>query len=390
MVHCSSLLLLSHSLPHFPFIISPTVPFPLPLRYGAPPHDEGYLHWTHSVLPHWTPEVTARHRKDPYVAPGDPGVTFHPHRPLYSSHDPEVLHLQMQEMASMLVDVVVVSWWGAKHKNTSIDGQGVGSDHCMPAILDAAEAAGLQVAIHMEPYPLRSEHSVHDDLKYLIAEYGKHPAFYRHPVTGQGLVYAYDSYHMTKKQWQTLLTFEGKKSIRDTPLDCIFLGLVLDSIADTVESGFDGAYSYFAADGFSQAATHERWPSYVTGMTASNMLFVPAVAPGYDDTRLRPWNGVNKRPRKKGEYYRNSWKAAMNTGVKVISLTSYNEWGEGSQVEPARVFTTNKGERLPGYGETETGDDDGQEMMYVRLTTEMAKMWKEGRGGPTPRHGELR
>ena len=152
--------------------------------YGAPPHDVGYLHWTHSVLPHWTPEVTNQHRKEPYVAPGDPGITYYPSRGLYSSHDSDVLEAQMAEMAEMGVEVVVVSWWGQKHKNSSVreqpctsrprcrievqsrrthrlslshslcvlsqmDGQGVGSDHCMPAILDAAEKAGVKVAIHV-------------------------------------------------------------------------------------------------------------------------------------------------------------------------------------------------------------------------------------------------
>ena len=161
-------------------------------------------------------------------------MTFHPFRPLYSSHDPDTLLIQMREMKGMLVDVVVVSWWGAKHKNTSMDGQGVGSDHCMPAILDAAQAAGLQVAVHLEPYPLRSEYSVHEDLEYLNGEYGSHPAWYRHPVTRQCLIYAYDPYHMTVGQWQSLLTPTGRLSIRETPLDCIFLGLVLDSLTDTI------------------------------------------------------------------------------------------------------------------------------------------------------------
>ena len=33
-----------------------------------------------------------------------------------------------------------------------MDGQGVGSDHCMPAILDAAEKAGVKVAIHVRSH----------------------------------------------------------------------------------------------------------------------------------------------------------------------------------------------------------------------------------------------
>ena len=88
--------------------------------YGAPPHDAGYLHWTHSVLPHWTAEVTEQHRKDPYVAPGDPGVTHYPSRGLYSSHDSATLEVQMEEMADMGAEVAVVSWWGQKHKNSSV------------------------------------------------------------------------------------------------------------------------------------------------------------------------------------------------------------------------------------------------------------------------------
>ena len=367
--------------------------------YGAPPQDASYLHWTHSVLPHWTPSITAQHRSSPYIAPGDPGVTYHPHRPLYSSHDPHTLHLQMQEIRATHTDVVVVSWWGVRHRNTSMDGQGVGSDHCMPNILDAAAAAGLRVAVHLEPYPLRSEYSIREDLEYLVAEYGQHPAWYRHPRTGQGLVYAYDPYHLTVQQWQSLLTPTGAHSIRHTPLDCIFLGLVLDSLHDTIAGGFDGAYSYFAASGFTQASTPSRWVRYREEAEAAGLVFVPAVAPGYDDTRLRPWNGVNRRERRKGGYYRDMWEAAVRAGVQVVSVTSYNEWGEGTQIEPARVFMTDQGDRLKGYGETEEGDEDGEEMMYIRLTRQLAAQWKgievgeeEGRGEDTPaeRHAELR
>jgi hypothetical protein len=32
------------------------------------------------------------------------------------------------------------------------------------------------------------------------------------------------------------------------------------------------------------------------------------------------------------------WKKAMNAAPHVVSITSYNEWGEGTQIEPARSF----------------------------------------------------
>jgi glycoprotein endo-alpha-1,2-mannosidase len=29
------------------------------------------------------------------------------------------------------------------------------------------------------------------------------------------------------------------------------------------------------------------------------------------------------------------WEAALATGARVVSITSINEWGEGTQIEPA-------------------------------------------------------
>jgi glycoprotein endo-alpha-1,2-mannosidase len=345
--------------------------------YGAPPTDVGYLHWTHSVLPHWQQDITDMHRKEPYIAPGDPGVSFYPSRGLYSSRDPVILDVQMAEMRSMQVDVVVVSWWGAKHKNNSIDGQGVGSDHCIPVILDAAAKHNLSVAFHLEPYPLRSEYSVKDDLQYIWQQYGSHPAFYRHPVTGQCLVYAYDSYHMTTAQWQKLLLPGTSMSIRGTEHDCIVIGLVLDDMTYLTASGFDGAYSYFAAEAFTRAATPSLWPQYNATAAAADLLFIPCIGPGYDDTRLRPWNRVNIKHREKGKYYNRMWSAAVNLSVPVVAVTSYNEWGEGTQIEPARPFRTDKDELLKGYNEkADGGKPDNGDLRYVNATRRWARTWR--------------
>ena len=63
---------------------------------------------------------------------------------------------------------------------------------------------------------------------------------------------------------------------------------------------------------------------------------------------------------------------------------------EGTQLEPARVFVTDKGDRLMGYGETEEGEEDEQEMMYVDLTRQLASEWKRLELQPSSAHAELR
>ncbi len=62
---------------------------------------------------------------------------------------------------------------------------------------------------------------------------------------------------------------------------------------------------YFAADGFSYGSTTRNWPGLQTSsrqhisMSGSNrpLLFMPSVGPGYHDTAVRPWNGINTHAR---------------------------------------------------------------------------------------------
>ena len=169
-----------------------------------------------------------------------------------------------------------------------------------------------------------------DDLEYIFEQYGDHPAFYRHPTTNQCLVYAYDSYHMTPQQWKQLLSPDGSMTIRGTEHDCIFIALVLDMIDEGVQGQFDGVYSYFAATDFTRATHTSQWKGYVKEAVQHNMLFIPSVAPGYDDTRLRPWNDMATRARQHGAYYDQMWRAAIDSGASIIAVTSYNEWGQPS------------------------------------------------------------
>lgn len=67
----------------------------------------------------------------------------------------------------------------------------------------------------------------------------------------------------------------------------------------------------------------------------SNKPFVATVMPGYDDLLYR--NG-HFRDRENGNYYRAGWDTAINYQPKAIILTSWNEWYEGSQLEPSQGY----------------------------------------------------
>lgn len=49
--------------------------------------------------------------------------------------------------------------------------------------------------------------------------------------------------------------------------------------------------------------------------------------------------------------YRHSWEAAAASGAHAISITSWNEWGEGTQIEPCQNWTDpDTGKAYKDYG----------------------------------------
>jgi len=92
-------------------------------------------------------------------------------------------------------------------------------------------------------------------------------------------------------------------------------------------------------------------------------VFIPTVGPGYNDLKIRPWNAESLVERDSGAYYSQMWDWAVSgiNGAGTISITSFNEWGEGTQIEPAVA--------KEGY---ETPDID-----YMEKTKELIENWRK-------------
>ena len=75
------------------------------------------------------------------------------------------------------------------------------------------------------------------------------------------------------------------------------------------------------------------------GVPIAAPVRVPAsssnLGPGYD-ARLATRHEV-VRERNDGRTYDRMWKTALRAGADIVTITSYNEWQEGTQIEPARI-----------------------------------------------------
>ncbi len=254
--------------------------------YGTARLDGGFHHW----------------RQNGARPPQRIASAFYPARGVYSSSDLFVVGAQMREIASTGVDQVSVSWWG----------RASAEDARLGLVAATARMVGLEVAAHIEPYGGRDGASVEQDIAYLRA-YG---------ITD---VYVYRSDERPAEEWAAM-------NERIGPPMRVFAQTGLAGLA--AAGGFDGLYTYdiLVFDGGKLRR--------ICGQARrAGLLCAPSVGPGYHARRAVGDRRV--KPRRKGATYDRMWRAALAAGADVVTITSYNEWHEGTQIEPARA--------RPGY-----------------------------------------
>jgi hypothetical protein len=105
-------------------------------------------------------------------------------------------------------------------------------------------------------------------------------------------------------------------------------------IANTLDAGwvegshFDGLYNY--------ATLHLDYKSFGWARSLPpDTLYVPSVLPGFSARRIA-YPADTYVPRLGGNTYNEQWKAALGTGIQpeLVTITSFNEWHEGSMIEP--------------------------------------------------------
>ena len=294
--------------------------------YATTTVDGFYKHWNHDVFVR---------DEAPRAFPGgtDIGANFFPQLGCYSSNDSSVIATHMKQLRQAGIGVLCLSWWGADSF----------SDSAVAGILDAAAREGIEVCFHLEPFEGRNAETSRQAIRTILDRYGHHKAFHRVSAHGnRPLFYVYDSYLTPADEWATILAPAGERTIRGTPYDAIVIALWVgeDDSAFVLEGHFDGFYTYFATDGFTYGSTAANWERLVQWARANGKISILCVGPGYSDTRIRPWNAQNWRGRAAGAYYDEMFETALRAGPSMVGITSFNEWHEGTQIEPAVPMRT--------------------------------------------------
>jgi hypothetical protein len=249
--------------------------------YGTLADDGTYLHWG----------------QDGHAPPDNIASSYYPAEGLYSSGDPAVIAQQMAEIRAAGIDQIAVSWWG----------RGSTEDKRLPEVMAAAHRDGIAVAVHIEPYANRSVASIVADVAYLRG-------------LGISTFYVYRAFDLPVSDWQAAmpaLHAGGGLFLAQTGL-----------VGQAAAAGFDGIYTYdiltFSGDKFARlcAEAHRR-----------HLICAPSVGPGY--LARRGDGDPRVKPRRNGATYDRMWRSAIAAHADQITITSFNEWHEGTQIEPA-------------------------------------------------------
>ena len=248
--------------------------------YGSPSQDGAYQHW----------------HQNGHTPPSDIASSFYPARGVYSSSDTKVLDAQLREIARAGIGEIVTSWWG----------RGSAEDARLPAVIRAARAHGVTVAAHLEPYGGRTIDGTALDIAYLRA-------------LGIRDFFVYHATDFTATEWQPFTaTLSGVRLFAQTPL-----------VGFAKAGGFQGVYTYdiltYRGRTFARLCNQAH---------RQHLLCAPSVGPGYSARRATGDTRVVAR--RGGNTYDAMWRAALGAHADVATITSYNEWLEGPQIEPAR------------------------------------------------------
>jgi glycoprotein endo-alpha-1,2-mannosidase len=268
-----------------------------------------------------------------------------PRAGLYRSDDPKVIaeHLAQSRRASL--DFWAVSWWGPDS----------GTDRTLrEAILKHPDAGQLRYAVLYEStgrlggFDRPRYDNLLEDLAYLEKHYFKHPHYLR--INGRPVLFVYLSREYFRGRGLDELA-EVRKQFPDVYIvgDDVFGS---EYQAEWAKQ-FDAVTSY---DVYGQStgphkatnrAVEALATNYANAKSVANSAgtaFVPAVAPGYNDTAVRPGHPgtarylIDQPKSKEGDLFRALIRKAALPNIdercgRLMMVTSFNEWYEDSQIE---------------------------------------------------------
>jgi len=280
---------------------------------------------------HWQEEG---HDPDTFIQPGrrDIASKNYPMLDAYDSLDPDVIDLHIQQSVNAGIDAWIVSWWG---DNTEIR-----------TICDriAALQSPLKIAAYYEKIPGCSEQfcfelpgreriaAASTDITSLLEALAHDPAWLT--VEGEPVLFVY-----IRAMTQGLFLWDRIIQEIEAAYPVFISGdASLTQLWPLVTPGFDQMHIYNPTWQMRYMGERTlRYGAFCEAARSRGHSCALTVIPGYDDSAL-PSRDPIVIDRENGALYQRLWATAVDADPDWILITSFNEWHEGSEIEPSLEF----------------------------------------------------
>ena len=284
--------------------------------YMAKPHSRIWgWHWTMGTF---DPESRANAR--PNIA-----SHYHPIIGPYDSADPDVLEYHGFLMKLAGIDGVVVDWYG------TVDYLDYGINHRNTALfLDQAGRTGLDFAVCYEDETIprlikagrldagkRVDHARHE-ISWLAENWFARPSYLK--LGGQAVLLSFGQSGLSNSEWQDVSA--------GLPAKLVYLSE--HERRNAAAGAFDWPSPRIgpsAQDEFYKKAA--RWP---VGMAVTYPRFHDI----YEQAKLHPsWGNIADD---NGKTFTLTLTKALQSGLPFVQISTWNDWGEGTIIEPSIEF----------------------------------------------------
>jgi hypothetical protein len=287
----------------------------------------------------------------PWYGPGAFDGGQMPDRPVeaYISDHQDVIERQVKEAQGAGIDAFISSWQGT----------GTATDANFPRLLDAAAKHGFHATVYFETQSAMQHGDVVGQLRSVL-NYASHPAFLR--WNGKPVVFFWSPQSVPggPGAWRAIRQQIDPNNTQMWSVDTTDRAYL--DVFDTIHFFSAGKWN----GNTDVAKVNAQWRGIVDGYNKAHgtqRLWTAGVIPGWDESKVQPPRpGAKVFPRRDGALYAEAWQGAMASNPEWITITSYNEWFEGTQIEPSVSYGTK----------------------YLDMTRQFANSWKRG---PSPCDG---